>query len=34
MAGPQELLGAIMRLKPGVTFFQLVPLDFNGLTAE
>ncbi len=26
--------GAIMRLKPGVTFFQLVPLDFDGLTAE
>jgi hypothetical protein len=26
--------GAIMRLKPGVTFFQLVPSDFSALSAE
>ncbi len=26
--------GAIMRLKPGVTFFQLVPLDFDSLAVE
>ncbi len=26
--------GDVMRLKPGVTFFQLVPLDFDALTVE
>ena len=26
--------GAVMRLRPGVTFFQLVPLDFDALTVE
>lgn len=26
--------GAVWRLKPGVTFFQLVPLDFSALTSE